>query len=76
MLLRWLLGVCSIRVLAKNHGDPYYEPTIVVHDISLCLAAFDEHAIKFKVNTLVREISWKVFPDYLCALLLEPGGIY
>ena len=33
MLLRWLFGVCSIRVLAKNHGDPYYEPTIVVHDI-------------------------------------------
>ena len=24
--------MCSIRVLAKNHGDPYYEPTIVVHD--------------------------------------------
>jgi len=32
MLLRWFLGVCFIRVLAKNHGDPYYEPTIVVHD--------------------------------------------
>ena len=27
------LGVCSIRVFEKNHGDPYYEPTIVVHDI-------------------------------------------
>ena len=27
------LGVCSIRILAKNRGDPYYEPTIVVHDI-------------------------------------------
>jgi len=24
--------VCSIRVFAKNLGDPYYEPTIVVHD--------------------------------------------
>ena len=23
----------SIRVFAKNMGDPYYEPTIVVHDI-------------------------------------------
>ena len=23
----------SIRVFAKNKGDPYYEPTIVVHDI-------------------------------------------
>ena len=22
----------SIRVFAKNMGDPYYEPTIVVHD--------------------------------------------
>ena len=22
----------SIRVLAKNMGDPYHEPTIVVHD--------------------------------------------
>ena len=28
----WVLGVCSIRVIAKNMGDPYYEPTIVVHD--------------------------------------------
>ena len=37
MLLRWLLGVCSIRVLGKNHGDPYYEPTVVVHDICLHL---------------------------------------
>jgi len=24
--------VCSIRVFAKNQGNPYYEPTIVVHD--------------------------------------------
>jgi len=24
--------VCSIRIFAKNIGDPYYEPTIVVHD--------------------------------------------
>jgi len=24
--------VRSIRVFAKNLGDPYYEPTIVVHD--------------------------------------------
>ena len=30
--MRWFLGVCSIRVLAKD-GDPYYEPTIVVDDI-------------------------------------------
>ena len=27
-----VLGVCSIRVLTKNPGDPYYEPTIVVRD--------------------------------------------
>jgi len=26
--------VRSIRVFAKNLGDPYYEPTIVVHDSS------------------------------------------
>ena len=26
------LGVFSIGVFAKNMGDPYYEPTIVVHD--------------------------------------------
>jgi len=32
--LRQVLGVCSIRILAKNMGDPYYEPTIVVHDIT------------------------------------------
>ena len=26
-----LLGVYSIRVFAKNMGDSYYEPTIMVH---------------------------------------------
>ena len=26
----------SIRVFAKNMGDPYYEPTIVVHDYFCC----------------------------------------
>jgi len=30
--LRQVLGVCSIRIFAKNMGNPYYEPTIVVHD--------------------------------------------
>ena len=30
--LRQVLGVFSIRIFAKNMGDPYYEPTIVVHD--------------------------------------------
>ena len=24
--------MCSIRIFAENMGDPYYEPTIVVHD--------------------------------------------
>ena len=24
--------MCSIRIFAKNMGDPHYEPTIVVHD--------------------------------------------
>jgi len=33
--LRQVLGVCSIRVFAKNIGDPYYEPSIVVHDSTL-----------------------------------------
>jgi len=32
MLLRQVLGVCPIRIFAKNMGDPYYEPTIMVHD--------------------------------------------
>ena len=32
----WFLGVRSIRIFAKNMGDPYYEPTIVVHDSTLC----------------------------------------
>ena len=34
MLFKVLLGICSIiLVFAKNIGDPYYEPTDVVHDI-------------------------------------------
>ena len=32
MFLRQVLGVCSIRIFEKNISDPYYEPTIVVHD--------------------------------------------
>ena len=24
--------MCSIRIFAKNMGDPYYEPTTMVHD--------------------------------------------
>ena len=32
MLSRWFLGVRSIRIFAKNMGDPYYEPTTVVHE--------------------------------------------
>ena len=31
----WFLGMCSIRDFAKNMGDPYYEPTIMVHDTSI-----------------------------------------
>jgi len=27
--------VCSVRIFAKNIGDPYYEPTIVVHDLKI-----------------------------------------
>ena len=27
----------SIRIFARNMGDPYYEPTIVVHDKSYFL---------------------------------------
>ena len=38
------LGVCSIRVLAKNHGDPYYEPTIVVHDYEPTIVVHDKNA--------------------------------
>ena len=26
----------SIRIFAKNMGDPYYEPTIMVHDTLVC----------------------------------------
>ena len=32
--------MCSIRIFAKNMGDPYYEPTIVVHDIMNPLSWF------------------------------------
>jgi len=37
--------VCSIRVFAKNMGDPYYEPTIVVHNTS-----FDIHPYGCETN--------------------------
>ena len=42
-----VLGVCSIKIFAKNMGDPYYEPTIVVHDsIALGLKHFRNPALK------------------------------
>jgi len=31
--LRQVLGVCSISIFEKIMGDPYYEPTIVAHDM-------------------------------------------
>ena len=37
--LRQILGVCSIRIFAENMGDPYYEPTIVVHDTKILIGA-------------------------------------
>jgi len=27
--------MCSIRIFAKNMDDPYYEPTIVVHEMEV-----------------------------------------
>jgi len=32
ILSRQVLGVCSIRILQKNMGNLYYEPTIVAHE--------------------------------------------
>ena len=37
----------SIRIFAKNMGDPYYEPTIVVHD-EHNIVVHDEHNSKFQ----------------------------
>ena len=36
-----VLGVCSIRIFAENMGDPYYEPTIVVHDTGISNNSID-----------------------------------
>ena len=42
MLSKVVFSVRSIRVFAKNMGDPYYEPTIVVHDTtSVCVCFFN-----------------------------------
>jgi len=38
--LRLVLDVCPIRIFAKNMGDPYYEPTIVVHDVFGIIAVY------------------------------------
>jgi len=43
--LRQVLGVCSFRIFAKNMGDPYYEPTIVVHDTPI-----NSHQVKDNVH--------------------------
>ena len=39
----WMLskaGLRCVRIYAKNIGDPYYEPTIMVHDIMNPLSWF------------------------------------
>ena len=37
---------CAFRIIVKNMGDPYYEPTIVVHDeISIELSVFSDYLI-------------------------------
>ena len=66
MLFRWLLGVCSIRVFAKNHGNPYYEPTIVVHDtrwmhvysvVQYCIYMYDTAQVQGNIRLHLRPIS-------------------
>ena len=43
----------SIRVFAKTMGDPYYEPTAMVHDYGLNLCMFYQyyHVTAFLVTT-------------------------
>ena len=77
--LRLLLGACSIRIFAKNMGDPYYESTIVVHDTLYCLRRITmqryitQFSVEFKKRCIVclmffRKIKWQLFlkkPVYL-----------
>ena len=44
---------CMFYVLAKNHGDPYYEPTIVVHDIEMLKGASLMIIVKLKGSNKV-----------------------
>jgi len=39
----------SIRVFAKNLGDPYYEPTIVIHDNMNKMANFKWQISKWQM---------------------------
>jgi len=48
--LRQVLGVRSIRIFAKNMGDPYYEPTIVVHDNLFIFYFYKETKEKVKAS--------------------------
>ena len=52
--LRQVLGVCSIRIFAKNIGDPYYEPTIVVHDNVLSLVQISKRIGSFTLKETQR----------------------
>ena len=47
--------MCSIRIFAKNIGDPYYEPTIVVHDTLRLIMNIDIiYCIALKSNVLAK----------------------
>jgi len=45
--------VCSIRIFAKNMGDPYYEPTIVVHDNKGCEMLKLRYQQSLRLSTVV-----------------------
>ena len=40
----------SIRIFAKNMGDPYYEPTIVVHDTLDTTILYDVICVQYHCN--------------------------
>ena len=65
MLFKVFKDVCSIGVFfPKKHGDPYYEPTIVVHDshIQYCVLPSNLH---LKIIHVEKELTM-IANEYNC----------
>ena len=62
----------------KNHCDPYYEPTIVVHDIQYCVALETIHGknILKNIHIFAQKLQKLLSLEYLYYIVTTFGTMY